>query len=74
VPSGDASALAAGLVRLLSNADEARGLGEAGRRHVAEHFQIAAMVRAHEAAYDRVLSAASVLGRARRAAPGSPGA
>jgi glycosyltransferase involved in cell wall biosynthesis len=74
VPSGDASALAAGLVRLLSNPDEARGLGHAGRRHVAEHFQIAAMVRAHEAAYDRVLSAASVLGRARRAAPGSPGA
>jgi len=56
VPPGDASALAAGLVRLLSNPDEARALGEAGRRLVAEHFQISTMVRAHEAAYDRVLS------------------
>jgi glycosyltransferase involved in cell wall biosynthesis len=56
VPPGDASALAAGLMRLLSNPDEARALGEAGRRHVAEHFRISTMVRAHEAAYDRVLA------------------
>lgn len=57
VPPGDASALEAGLMRLLSNPDEARALGDAGRRHVAERFRISTMVRAHEAAYDRVLAA-----------------
>lgn len=57
VPPGDASALEAGLMRLLSNPDEARALGDAGRRHVAVRFRISTMVRAHEAAYDRVLAA-----------------
>jgi glycosyltransferase involved in cell wall biosynthesis len=56
VPPRDAGALEAGLVRLLSNPDEARALGEAGRRHVTAHFQISTMVRAHEAAYERILA------------------
>jgi glycosyltransferase involved in cell wall biosynthesis len=74
VPSGDTTALAAGLVRLLSNPDEAQGFGQAARRHVAEHFQIQTMVRAHEAVYDRVLFGAGAPERVRRATPGSLGA
>jgi hypothetical protein len=43
-------------MRLLANPAEARTLGEAGRRHVAEHYGISTMIRAHEAAYARVLA------------------
>jgi glycosyltransferase involved in cell wall biosynthesis len=55
VAPGNAGAFEAGLMRLLSNPAEARALGEAGRRHVAEHYQISTMIRAHEAAYERSL-------------------
>jgi len=56
VPPGDVRALATGMLRLLSNPAEARALGQAGRRHVAEHFSLSTMIRAHETAYDRLLS------------------
>jgi glycosyltransferase involved in cell wall biosynthesis len=55
-PPADAAAFEAGLMRLLANPAEARALGEAGRRHVAEHYGISTMIRAHEAAYARVLA------------------
>lgn len=54
VPARDSGALAEGMARLLARPAEARGLGEAGRRRVAERFGLEAMVQRHEALYERL--------------------
>ena len=54
VPARDSGALAEGMARLLARPAEARALGEAGRRRVAERFGLEAMVQRHEALYERL--------------------
>jgi glycosyltransferase involved in cell wall biosynthesis len=54
VPARDSGALAEAMTRVLACPAEARALGEAGRRRVAERFGLAAMVRRHEALYERL--------------------
>lgn len=52
VPAGDPEALSAGWEALLALPDPARlALGEAARRRVAEHFEIAAVARRYAAVY-----------------------
>ncbi|MEP7082326.1 MAG: glycosyltransferase family 4 protein, partial [Chloroflexota bacterium] len=55
VPAGDPGALASAAVRLLTDPDLRRRLGEAGYRTVAERFSIDAQVRRIEALYDEEL-------------------
>ena len=55
VPSGDTSALAAGLVHLAENRLAARAKGQRGRRRIEEHFSLAAMTSDYQMVYDRVL-------------------
>jgi glycosyltransferase involved in cell wall biosynthesis len=56
VPPRDAAALAAGLVRLLDLGPEGRQrLGEAGRRRVARHFSLAAMLDRYDHLYRDLL-------------------
>ena len=57
VPAGDAAALAAGLARLLDDADRRRRLGEAGRRLVLERYSGARLAAALEAHYARLTAA-----------------
>lgn len=58
VPPGDAAALAQAVDELLQRPDWARELGDAASRSIGERFSSAAMVKAIEAVYDRLLSAA----------------
>jgi glycosyltransferase involved in cell wall biosynthesis len=51
----DDTAAAEALVRLLSDADAARAMGEAARQRVREHYSIAAVLRLMLAEYERVL-------------------
>lgn len=51
VPNGDADALASALARLADDPDEARRLGEAGRRRILEEFTIDRLVRKTEQIY-----------------------
>jgi glycosyltransferase involved in cell wall biosynthesis len=46
VPPADPSAMAAAIQRLIENPDEARAIGDAGRRHVRETFSVDAVVEA----------------------------
>ena len=56
VETGDASALAAGVARLLDDPDLATRLGQGGRRLVLERYSMAAMLDATEAIYGQVLA------------------
>ncbi len=57
VPIGDARALAAALVDVLTDPDAAAAMGEAGRRRVAEHLDPDRLVGAVEDVYRTVLEA-----------------
>jgi glycosyltransferase involved in cell wall biosynthesis len=65
-PAGAVDDLARDLVRVLSDPGLAARLGTAGRRRFAEHFTPEAMVRAHVALYDELLSRRLTRRRARR--------
>jgi glycosyltransferase involved in cell wall biosynthesis len=56
VPAADSAALASAMVRLLKDSRSAQQLGARGRAAVRDRHDIDAMVRAYEAAYDRLLS------------------
>ena len=56
VPPGDPGALAEAIERLLENPSLALRLGEAGRRRVAESFDLEAVREAHLALYRRMLA------------------
>jgi len=56
VPPENPEALAAALKYVLTHPDEARQMGEAGRRRVEEHFTIEAMVRRHIEVYEQVIA------------------
>jgi len=53
VPQADGAALGAGIIRILRNPEEARRMGEAGRRR-AQDFTFERMIRGYEAVYERV--------------------
>jgi len=55
VPARDPAALARAIGRLLEDHDLARRLGQAGRRRVAQHFNLEHSVRQTEALYGRLL-------------------
>lgn len=54
VPARDPAALAAAILRVLRDGDEARSLGEKGRARVQSNFSIALTVRQTEAVYRRI--------------------
>ena len=56
VPPGNGRALAEAIRWLLEHPVEAARFGEAGRRRVAEHFELSAMVRQYEAVYERLVA------------------
>jgi glycosyltransferase involved in cell wall biosynthesis len=56
VPADDPEALAAAVIELLGDPDRARRMGEAGRRHVLEHFSLEPMVRRYEEVYWELLN------------------
>lgn len=56
VPPGDSQALAKAMLWLLEQPREAARFGEAGRRRVAERFEISAMVRQYETVYERLVA------------------
>ena len=56
VPPGDPQRLADAVERLLADPSLRRRLGEAGRRRVAEHFDLASVQRAHLDLYRRELA------------------
>jgi glycosyltransferase involved in cell wall biosynthesis len=56
VPPGDPSSLAAAIERLLADPALRRHLGEAGRRRITEHFDLASVQRAHLDLYRRALT------------------
>ncbi len=60
VPARDPDTLASVLIEVLSDPARAEEMGRAGRRRVAEHFDIRRMVREYEALYARLLSESSV--------------
>src|SRR5581483_9900103 len=57
VPAGDDEAMAARIIALLSDDEQARAMGECGRRMVEQKFSCAAQLSATEALYDRLLAA-----------------
>ncbi len=56
VPEDDPEAVAAAVVELLGDPRSARRMGEAGRRHVLEHFSLEPMVRRYEEVYRQLLN------------------
>lgn len=56
VPPGDPVSLAVPVVSLLRNADQARQLGEAGRKLVENRYNIAKVAARHEEMYDEILT------------------
>ena len=56
VPTDDPEALAAAVMELLGDPESARRMGEAGRRHVVEHFSLEPMVRRYEEVYWELLN------------------
>jgi glycosyltransferase involved in cell wall biosynthesis len=63
VPTGDSQALAEAMVWIVEHPAEAARFGEAARRRVAEHFDVARMVRQYEGVYtslvDKLVAAGS---------------
>ncbi|MBK1679285.1 TIGR03088 family PEP-CTERM/XrtA system glycosyltransferase [Rhodocyclus tenuis] len=55
VPPGDDEAMAREIVRLASQAEQARQMGLAGRRRVEQNFSMQAMVERYQGTYDRLL-------------------
>ncbi len=55
VPPRDSEALANAMLRLLEHPAEAAEFGGAGRRRVAEQFQLPAMVRQYQEVYERLV-------------------
>ncbi|MGH7378352.1 MAG: glycosyltransferase, partial [Candidatus Methylomirabilales bacterium] len=55
IPPGDSQALTEAMLWLLEHPREAARFGEAGRRRVAERFEISAMVRQYEEVYERLV-------------------
>ena len=55
VPSRDPQALAAAILRLCSNREEAREMGKRGRQRAAQYFSIDSMVKAYEELYCNLL-------------------
>ncbi len=55
VPSGDSSALARALLRLLADDAAARNMGQNGRERAEKNFSFAAMIAAHEELFERLL-------------------
>ena len=56
VPPEDPAALANAILYLLQNPEQARRMGEAGRKRVEEHFTVDAMVRKHIELYERLIA------------------
>lgn len=56
VPPRDSTALAAAMLRLFRNPEEAGRFGQAGRQRVVEHFTISSSVRQYEAVYERLVA------------------
>jgi glycosyltransferase involved in cell wall biosynthesis len=54
-PVEDSDAIAEAILKLLEDPETARGMGEAGRRRVLEHYTVENMVRQAEAIFDSVL-------------------
>ena len=54
VPMGDAAAMADAIIRLLLEPSMAFDMGQAGRRHVFNHFTVSHTARKVEAIYDRI--------------------
>jgi len=63
VPLGDVRAMAQAICELLVAPEQARALGEAGRRRVESEFGLAASARATEAVYEELISASAARGR-----------
>ena len=55
VPPGDIEALADRIRRLLRDPDLRRRLGDRGRAHIAEHFDMPVLTRRLEAIYREIL-------------------
>lgn len=55
VRPGDSRELARAIVRVLAHPDDARRMGEAGRRRIAEEFTIDMMVERYQCLYDELL-------------------
>jgi glycosyltransferase involved in cell wall biosynthesis len=62
VPVGDVAALAAAMQRMIDHPDEARAMGERGRRGMADYDQ-RAIVRLHEELYDEALRSLPIVDR-----------
>jgi glycosyltransferase involved in cell wall biosynthesis len=56
VPPKNPEALARAICRLLLNGEEARRMGEKGRKRVKEHFSLEKMVKEYEDVYDSLMS------------------
>src|SRR5215472_5661249 len=63
VPSEDASALAAAIVRVLRDPEAARRMGEAARRRVSEQFRSERLLADLEGLYTKLLEEKGMLGR-----------
>jgi glycosyltransferase involved in cell wall biosynthesis len=55
VPSADPEAMARAVIELLGHPERRARMGEAGRRHVARHFSVDAMLSGNLAVYDSIL-------------------
>jgi glycosyltransferase involved in cell wall biosynthesis len=60
VPAGDPEALAHQIVQLANNPDQAKQMGQRGRKRVEEKFSMNAMVSAYLGTYDKLLGRAGV--------------